>query len=404
MSGSAVSTSSRTLAAQGKRARPPTLSLTTSRRGVPTNTILELETPVEETDALRFPISPASPIYSTPVSPSAEQEFSSSTDDLTKDLAVLEQLRRSVQKNLLLRPIRHSPTPPQSPVRPLSAASTAWPDYSQGRSASPSSGITSPSIYYTPISDARSPPPSAQYIGPKSSVYEQTAHEPPLDSPARAVDPASLASQLAAAPDAPRPLLIDTRPVGLYLMSRLRWSINMAIPTLILKRSRKPGNGFQSIDALRQFITSEHSRDAWDELMRPGGKWDGHVVVFDEEMNEKERNNAQATAWALLPVLPSLLTRGCVDYLGGGMIAARTHSDLRHLIVAGEHEHQHHAPSIQVPEEPPEAPPPVKPSLPQKKGKGLFQLDTISAARSKALPEIEYSAGTSTLPMMPSAI
>ncbi|KAA1474084.1 hypothetical protein DENSPDRAFT_823787 [Dentipellis sp. KUC8613] len=402
MNVSAVS-SSRTLAAQGKRARPPTLSLATSPRR-PSNTILELETPVDDPAPNRFPpASPISPVYATPLSPTQDADYVSSADDLSKDLAVLEQLRLSVQKNLRLRPIRHSPTPPHSPVRPLSSASsTAWSDYSQARSSSPSSSIASPSIYYTPISEARSPPLSAHYIGNGS------VDPPPIDSPspARALHPVELATQLALAPDAPRPLLLDTRPVGLYLASRIKYSINLAIPTLILKRSRKPGNGFQSIDGLRQFITTEQSKDAWDELMRPGGGWDGNVIVFDEEMNEKERHNVQATAWALLPVVAPLLTRGFADYLEGGVIGARMDPDLRAYVVSGEQEHEEHNirnHNAQVMQDLP-PPPAVKLSMPPKKGIGLFQLDTVSASKSKALPELEHSAGISPLPMMPSAI
>ncbi|THH17283.1 hypothetical protein EW146_g3496 [Bondarzewia mesenterica] len=385
MTTSVVAGSSRSLAAQGgKRTRPPTLSLATSnKRPIATNTIIELETPLDDNKLHRFSPSPTTPAFSTPVySPQIDSDLTSGSDDLTKDFAVVEQLRRSVQKNLRLRPIRVS-TPPHSPTtnRPLSSSST-WSDYSQQRSASPSS-----SIYYTPISEStRSPPTSAHFIG--NGAFESAIAEA-SHAPSQPVGPSSLADRLVASR---RPLLIDTRQIGSYLMSRIKHSINMAIPSLILKRLRKSGGGFQGIDSLRHFITTEQGKNAWDELMQPSGIWDGDVIVYDEEMNERDRNNVQTTAWALLPVVSPLLAHGCADYLEGGILAANTHPDLRRFILSGETDRDQ-----------PSALPPVQNTLPQKlikKGLGLSQLNTTSAANLKLLPELERSAGSSPLPMM----
>ncbi|KAI0043679.1 hypothetical protein FA95DRAFT_362642 [Auriscalpium vulgare] len=404
MNGAAVVGPARSLAAaQSKRTRPPTLSLaTSSKRPIPTNTVIELETPVDDNDLLIHHFSPpasTSPVYGTPVSAFSsylDADGEPSSDDLSKDLAVLEQLRRSVQKNLRLRPIHHSPTPPHSPSRPLSSSST-WSDLSQQRSTSPGSSVASPSsVYYTPISDPRSPPLSAQYIG--NGVFEQPVFHPPR-SLSRPIDPSSLAAQLRAST---RPLLIDTRPAGPYLASHIKRSINMAIPSLILKRSRKPGGGFQSLDSLRQFITTEDCKGEWDKLIRPGGNWNGDIVVYDEEMNENDRSNASTTAWALLPVIAPLLDHGCVDYLEGGLTAARAHSDLKKFIFPEPSE------SLEKAEEEefsPIVPPAPMLSLPPKgkKGAGLFQLDTVSASRSKPLPQVEFSAGSSPQATMPHA-
>ncbi|KAH9177296.1 hypothetical protein EDB89DRAFT_1935803 [Lactarius sanguifluus] len=344
---------------------------------------------------------PTSPIYATPLSAAFSAYGHSETDadhikapdDISNQLAVLEQLRRNVQKNLRLRPIPVSPSPPRSPTRPLSSASN-WSDFTQPRSSSPASSITSPSIYYTPISDPKSPPLSAHYIG--SAAFDRPILDIPR-SPSRSIDPASVISRL----DNPirRPLLIDTRPAAAFLGSHIKSSINFAIPSLILKRSRKPGAGFGSIDALRQFITTEPCRHAWDTLMAPGGPWDGDVIVYDEEMNPQDRLNPQVTSWALLPVITPLLVRGRADYLEGGMLAVRAHPGLQRFITSSI-DSSHDTPNMV--QEISTTPPPPKLSFPPKpkKGGGLFQLDTATAARSRILPEIELSAGSSPAPML----
>ena len=389
------------------RARPANLALSPqTKRSATTPSVLEVEPPIDDIDhhSLHKFTPPASPIYATPRSATfsayghseSDPDHIKSPDDISNELAVLEQLRRSVQKNLRLRPIAVTPSPPRSPTRPLSSTSI-WSDFTQARSSSPASTIASPSIYYTPLSDPKSPF-SAHYIGP--ALFDRPGPELPR-SPARSVDPASLASRL----DNPtrRPLLIDTRPAAAFLGCHIKSSVNFAIPSLILKRSRKPGAGFGSIDALRQFITTDSCRTVWDSIMAPGGSWDGDVIVYDEEMNPQDRLNAQVIAWALLPVISPLLVRGKADYLEGGVVAARAHPELRKFVASSDdsspetqvqvQEEQH--PIITAP------PPPPKLSLPPKlkKGGGLFQLDTATAARSRTLPEIELGAGASPVSM-----
>jgi hypothetical protein len=119
-------------------------------------------------------------------------------------------------------------------------------------------------------------------------------------------------------------------------------------------------------------------------------------------MNPQDRLNAQVTAWALLPVISPLLVRGKADYFEGGILAARAHPDLQKFIASSDDspetqdEAQGEQHSII-----PSPPPPPKISLPPKpkKGGGLFQLDTATAARSRTLPEIERSAVASPAPI-----
>jgi hypothetical protein len=170
--------------------------------------------------------------------------------------------------------------------------------------------------------------------------------------------------------ESPRPLLIDTRPLNTFLLSHLRHSINLAIPSLILKRSRKPGAGFQSIDALRQYITTDRGKKLWDDTMK-NGEWDGNVVVYDEDMDEKYRNTMQTTAWALLPVLRQIVPQGTVEYLHGGLSSARADPSTQNLFMSGDSDT-----------------PLEQRQFRHKKGGGLSQLDTLAASRSNNYPRL----------------
>ncbi|KAF8638415.1 hypothetical protein AX17_002222 [Amanita inopinata Kibby_2008] len=314
-------------------------------------------------------------------------------DDISKDLAALQQLRKSVKTNLRLRPIRShnalpkvnldvdgqpsssksSISPPRSAV--LAPASSVWGDLDPPNKSSPSSAI---STYFTPLCESRPSPRSAKSSSNDTGVLSPFDAEPV----SRPIPPGILYSRLTFSIN--RPLLIDTRPPASHLTFHLRHSINIAIPTLILKRCRKPNGGFQSLEALRQFITTEQGKSSWDELMQPDGPWDGDVVVYDDEMDPKDKSNIGSTAWALMPVLAPLLRYGFVNYLEGGISAAHHHPDLETLITA--------ATDISVDDGP--VPPRTPPSGALKKG--LFQLDTGTALRSKPLPEIEPSSASSS--------
>lgn len=398
--------------------KPPPLSLSTQSTLHKSNTIIQFDSPVVDLPDSPLQLSsPDSSSSSSPIAfslnlsghaPSDSDATTSSSDahsdDISKDLEMLEKLRKSVQKNLRLRPIKSSPSlpkvntnlpPPPPTLLPISPPNSSWRDV-----ASPTSSTSS--VYYTPM-DIRSPPFSARYVGPEQPQPRIVRSPSPPPNTTRALEPAALYDLL----QAPHhPLLIDTRPAPTFIISHLTpHAINLAIPSLILKRYRKPNSGgFGSIDALRQFITTEHGKKTWDEvLMGPSGHWNGSVVVFDEEMNERDRENGGTPAWALIPLIVPLLHHGSTaDYLKGGLAAARLHPRLRSLFVSDEPD------SDDVPDD----------SSNKKPGGGLFQLDTSAAARSKVLPQIDHTNGNtltlqpqaqsvkvhSPLPMMPTAM
>ncbi|KAK2465126.1 hypothetical protein APHAL10511_002818 [Amanita phalloides] len=392
-----------------KRHKPPNINV--DRRG-PAIRILA-NSPVDDTlqlsddeldNTLQHPSS--SDISSSVTSAASSLGIRFSDDDTSDDmdLATLQQLRRSVKTNLRLRPIRSNnalpkvtlnsdnrPSSSKLPASPtqtvvITPSSTTWNDLDP---LSPNSAVSS---YFTPLSGTRR--------SPRSGSTDLDCFSPPLDAEliSRPIPPGILYERMTSSN---RPLLIDARPPVLHHSFHICHSINIAIPTLILKRSRKPNGAFQSLDALRQFITTDQGKESWDELMRPGGPWDGDVVVYDDELDLGAKNNAaRSTAWALMSIFAPLLKYGFVNYLEGGISAAGHHPDLETLIII--------ATAIN------DDPVPLKIPFSGLKT-GLFQLDTGSALRSKPLPEIEPSSDSSSntspspssrspLPVMPASL
>ncbi|TFK71562.1 hypothetical protein BDN72DRAFT_793755 [Pluteus cervinus] len=416
-----------TLTQHKPRSRPPNITLGRAgdKRGPVASIELEAESPLNLSDddvfedTLQLSSSDSDSPSPSPTAPalSLSSDDDSTHDDLSRDLQALEMLRKSVRQNLRLRPIRSRTDLPKVTLVD-GIPSSPFPQPSP--SAWPSSASSTKSSYYTPLgttplSSTRSFASSVFESFPRSAGSSLAAQSPAaaallsvpiLPRPSRPIAPGSLYQRLTGPI---RPLLIDTRPAAAHLSYHVRFSINIAIPSLILKRCRKPGGGFPNLESLRQFITTEQGKDAWDILMRSAGPWDGDVVIYDDEMDPKDRDNVGVTAWALLPVLAPLLSFGSVDYLEGGLSAAGHHPDLETLIVSGGDEedaedaiHRPPQPTIQAPQ------------TPGKKGRGLFQLDTQSAFRSKALPEVEQASASplsanvpapnSPMPMMPAAI
>ncbi|KAG5728273.1 Dual specificity protein phosphatase 2 [Termitomyces sp. T112] len=381
-----------------KRFRPPNINLTLASQKRPQDIELEAESPVESLsdeddldefeDTLQLSSGESSP--TTPPSiPALKLDTSdedSSSDDIARGLEELKQLRESVKQNLKLRPIRsHSALPKVdlnvTPRSPWPSSAMPWRDR-EPASPSATSPTSSTSNYFTPLSTAHlSTPFNASWATSDPSSSDASNSDIPLP---RGVEAAELYKCLMSQR---HPLLIDTRPPTSFVCFHIKDSVNIAIPSLILKRCRKPGGGFQSLDALRQFITTDGSKQSWDGLMSSTHSiWDGNVVIYDDEMDVKDRDNVGVTAWALIPVLSPLVTHGSVDYLKGGISAAGYDSALETLIISGGELNF----GFNV-----NSPPPQAGGGGMKKGGGLFQLDTHSASLSKPLPEVEPSSMTS---------
>ncbi|KAG8933221.1 hypothetical protein FRC01_010372 [Tulasnella sp. 417] len=203
---------------------------------------------------------------------------------------------------------------------------------------------------------------------------------------AQPISTSSLLAQLQAAAQPhvkPRPLLLDTRPTGNFQEERLKGSINLAIPTLILKRWKKylekdSRSGHlalvqaigDSVQGLQGFVTTEEGKEEWDRLLGTAesdasapGLWNGDVVVYDEDMDEADPlgptvqaqskspspgpqqllppSSTPTTSWLLISILSSLTSStppskspNQVYWLRGGFAAARRDPSLRarHMI------------------------------------------------------------------------
>lgn len=216
-------------------------------------------------------------VFFSPTDEIASPSYTSfdADDDFKTELQAISQLGRDIRNNLALRPIpgladtTSSTTAVTNLTRrslelepPTSATSSVF-SYTTAPS-SPSVAVYSPSIY--------SPFPSATFphsLGRNPSHPAFTASLPDIHNPQLPLNiphttPHSLATALASPCI---PLVLDTRPVAEFEQLHIRDSVNLAIPSLILKRCRKPGGGFQTLNSLRTFITTSNSQQAWDKMM-----------------------------------------------------------------------------------------------------------------------------------------
>ncbi|KAG2145492.1 uncharacterized protein EDB93DRAFT_1287739, partial [Suillus bovinus] len=317
-------------------------------------------------------------------------------DELSRDLAALAQLRQSVQKNLRLRPIRSFSRLPKTAVP--SATAIPWHQDQHHRQrqvdSDSSSQKSASSTYLTPVDIHFPRPPTSSPPEPPSRArkpQQRSVSMPSPRVPTSAMDPAELLIRLASPT---RPLLIDTRTHVAYAATHLSGSINIAMPSLILKRSKRTLPTFAS---LRQFITNDEGKEVFDSWDIDGDV----VIVHGEETDERERDNPGVIAWALLSVLARFLNPDKVWYLRGGIVGAQLHARLRKYIVNVLHSPPSPSKaSLQLPKPPKSA-----------KGRAFLQLDTHSAAGPSSSVQIEQEEqehggevekpGHSPLPIMP---
>ncbi|KAI9254305.1 hypothetical protein BY458DRAFT_549717 [Sporodiniella umbellata] len=108
--------------------------------------------------------------------------------------------------------------------------------------------------------------------------------------------------------------LIDVRNLMDYQKRRIRYSLNVNLPSLLIKRYQR---GTVSNFNLENFITTPEGRDLYltSQLAKVRKVW----VVYDEEMSEGDQSSQ---AWTLLKVLERFhKNQGQVYYLSGGFQA-----------------------------------------------------------------------------------
>ncbi|KAK7035415.1 hypothetical protein VNI00_011946 [Paramarasmius palmivorus] len=171
-----------------------------------------------------------------------------------------------------------------------------------------------------------------------------------------------------------KPLLLDTRPLAAFKSSHIRNSINLAVPSLILKRWKK---GRADYTSLRQYITTDAGRATWDNTL---ASWDGDIILCDQD--------------PLMHILPTLLPNGQVDYLFGGI----THPLLKDLLVSDTN-----APSMTLTVDTAQKYKPkqqleIHTDSPINTKPNLIRIDTRSVER---LPKLSLKTRAMTLPPTP---
>ena len=406
------------------------------------------------------PTSATSSIFSDPNDDSAYAD-APDEDPIARELAIVDELRRNVQKNLKLRPIspnnlsgyRNSSNNNNNNNNRNSAQLVALPpDHPSEPPLSAISNVSSNRSFYTPTENwsdfrfhSRTDSQDSRRLSASSFssyyFYDDSDEEEEVEdehlhkgvdydpSKPRPFEPNALLRALLRHPsDSPRRLLIDTRPAGSYLASRLPFSLNIAIPSLILKRCLKPGGGFAALSSLRAFISTERGKASWDSLLNTPGAWDGTAIIYDEDMDESDplapvpplsvsASGPSSMAWTLLSVLKPLIP-STVYFLRGGISAIRRLPRGEDLIVSGEREVEVEGAPLESPADLEHhvnlrdslqilpdanggltlAPAPTKRGAAQK---GLFQLRTDVAARHKPMPELEPPTTSPGPPLSP---
>ena len=228
--------------------RPVQLSLSTNQPSAPSRPLSTLST-----DSVYY--SPQGTL--SPVSVYSNRSFSAADadDDLHSDFLVLESLRKDVRTNLRLRPL-NLPSRCNTPATDSMDLTTALssPLFSHSPQTTPSSPISSEAPQMSPTP----PPPLIPQTDPRFG----------------AIAPAELASMLAASEGSDL-MILDIRPPPSHSLERICGSINLIVPSLMLKRFRKAGS-LCSLDTLNPYI-SESSRGDWERKMenQDGTPWPG---------------------------------------------------------------------------------------------------------------------------------
>ncbi|KAG0938695.1 hypothetical protein G6F57_006567 [Rhizopus arrhizus] len=138
--------------------------------------------------------------------------------------------------------------------------------------------------------------------------------------------------------------LIDVRNLMDYQKRRIRGSLNVNLPSLLIKRYQR---GTVSNFNLENFITTSEGRDEYQQKQQEQVSLKKKVwVVYDEDMSEEDQTSQ---AWTLLKVLEKFTkNEGKVYYLSGGFHAfedieewIESSAGTTHLIPQ-QQEQQHH--------------------------------------------------------------
>ena len=122
-------------------------------------------------------------------------------------------------------------------------------------------------------------------------------------------------------------LIVDVRPLGLFLESHFPRSANISIPSLIVKRFRKPSQSRNATwESLAGFVSTAAGKQVWDGL--DTASWLEVVVVG--------LTNADELARILSGIMEVLVEKGRVRVLEGGWAAVLSSTSASRELVSGE--------------------------------------------------------------------
>ncbi len=190
-------------------------------------------------------------------------------------------------------------------------------------------------------------------------------------------------------------LMLDTRPLGLYLESHLPRSASISIPSLIFKRFRKSSQASVTTwDTLAGFIST--GKDAWDGADKSSAV---EVVVIGMTASDE-------LASTLRGIMEGLVENGAVRLLRGGWAAIEASSQARSHLVSGEsietasYSPPRSAPPTIRPESPPRVP--HHPSMPSRRTDSGPHLPPPGPGTSRRPPKlslnIDKTLRSATLP------
>ncbi|KAF9983476.1 hypothetical protein BGZ75_005049 [Mortierella antarctica] len=241
-----------------------------------------------------------------------------STVDAYKPIAlsiVTPTPQSSANESTLLQPpilktILATPTSPSPPSFPA-ALSCSPPSFSS--SLSPNTDAFVPSTYPSPSS----PSFSTSYTSITAPERSETTPFPASGlSAARLAhlldqDQRPMSASAGSRRQPARPLILDLRPNPDFHPLSITNSININLPTLLVRRYRRMSkSGSVSSLALESFITMPSDKDLYYQILdswrQEASEEEGHdVVILDQDMKsgEEEFGRSASAAWTLLHVL-----------------------------------------------------------------------------------------------------
>ncbi|KAF9898859.1 hypothetical protein BX616_003531 [Lobosporangium transversale] len=268
--------------------QPPLLSLT-----IPPEVEPSPPAPTETTEISLVSLSTVNPFYS-PVSPAPLLTPSPS----------------------LILPSKPAETSPKS--SPTLTTNVALPLSS---SSLPSFSLSPPSSPPPSVSTSSSPSTSPSNSPVETSSKSLISSPPQSDAtpyPASGISPAKLAALIERGQPnkqgvsaGPRPLVLDLRPNPDFDPISIVHSININLPTLLMRRYRR--GGAMSSFALESFITMPSDKDLYHVILdgwrldqdHNGNEATHDVVVLDQDMKDgqEEYGRSASQAWTLVSVL-----------------------------------------------------------------------------------------------------